>query len=185
MLPVWRLTRNRVARGTYLAFKRLGVTAARLTEYVRGLEGLPSAVPHTVILDDHETALALDAPVQELIPGERVVVAMIDEEPAGYLFVSVDPSINVRALEQELVIDGVYVRRIYVSQDCRRRGVAGALLRRACEWGRGRGAEQATAFVALGNGPAGALLEGKGFEPRRVRSYVRLGDRRRRWVTAT
>lgn len=179
MPQLWRLTRNRYGRAVYDALSRIGITATVMIEYVTLLD--PGSRPEagddspTVERCDPARIRGLDAPTDELLADEDVLAAIVDGEPAGYLFLSVDAAQEIHPLERTMQFDGAYVRRVYVDRAHRNDGVASALLtaakRRACE----RGAQRATALVAVDNRPSRALFEGRGFEARRKHRYVRVG----------
>lgn len=178
MAGLWRLTRNRYGRAAYDALARVGVTATWMREYVADLASVPAPdVPDAfdVGVADPETVAPLDAPTDELVDGERVVAATADGDPLGYLFCSIDATHEIHPLERRLSFDGAYVRRVFVAPEHRQRGVASALLATACEDARDRGADRATALVALDNEPSKALFTAHGFVGKRDRRYVRVG----------
>ena len=181
MPPLWRLTRNRYGRAVYDALARRGITATEMIEYVAGLEDAPAAdggdqhSTYTVETCDPSTVTALDAPIEELRSDELVVAALEDGRPRGYLFCSIDATHEIHPLERKLRFEGAYIRRVFVDPDHRNRGIATALVGETCRLARERGAERATALVALDNSPSRALFERHGFDPRRRRRYVRVG----------
>jgi GNAT superfamily N-acetyltransferase len=63
---------------------------------------------------------------------------------------------------------------VFVHPDHRNRGVATALVSRAREWARERGADAVHALVALDNRPSRWTFEANGFEPRHEHVYYRL-----------
>lgn len=188
MPQLWRLTRNRYGRAVYDALARVGITATEMIEYVTALEDAPAAdggpgvgtdadgrTGYTVEVCDPSTVEPLDAPVEELQSDELVVAALEDGRPRGYLFCSVDATHEIHPLERELRFEGAYIRRVFVDPDHRDRGIATAMVGETCRLARERGAERATALVALDNGPSRALFERHGFAPQRRRRYVRVG----------
>ncbi|NUC74578.1 GNAT family N-acetyltransferase [Haloterrigena sp. SYSU A558-1] len=181
MPRLWRLTRNRYGRAVYDALARRGITATEMIEYVADLEDAPAAdggsrrSAYAVETCDPSTVAPLEAPVEELQSDELVVAALEDGRPRGYLFCSVDATHEIHPLERELHFEGAYIRRVFVDPDHRNRGIATALVGETCRLARERGAERATALVALDNGPSRALFERRGFDPRRRRRYVRVG----------
>ncbi|QRV13675.1 GNAT family N-acetyltransferase [Haloterrigena salifodinae] len=182
MPRLWRLTRNRYGRAVYDALARRGITATEMIEYVAELEDAPAAdggaqrSAYAVETCDPSTVAALDAPIEELQSDELVVAALEDGRPRGYLFCSVDATHEIHPLERELRFEGAYIRRVFVDPDHRNRGIATALVGETCRLARERGAERATALVALDNSPSRALFERRGFDPRRRRRYVRVGS---------
>ncbi|QSX00189.1 GNAT family N-acetyltransferase [Haloterrigena alkaliphila] len=183
MPPLWGLTRNRYGRAVYDALARVGLTATVMIEYVAALEDATEehtsvdggATEYAVESCDPSRVAPLDAPVDELAPGELVVAALEDGRPRGYLFCSIDPTHEIHPLERTLAFEGAYIRRVFVAPDHRNRGIATAMVEAACRMASERGAERATALVALDNSPSRALFERRGFEPRRRRRYVRIG----------
>lgn len=179
MVQWWRLTRNRYGRAAYDALARIGVTATQLYEYRRSLaappdvEELPGEV--TVGSDDPRAVASLGAPIEELVEDEEVVVANDATGPVGYLFCSIDATHEIHPLEERMTFEGAYVRRVWVDPEHRNRGIAGALLARACRRAADRGASEATALVALDNRPSRALFRGAGFDPVAKHRYVRVG----------
>jgi len=184
-MRAWRVTRNRYGRAVYERFKRVGVTATWLTEYVRNVDGCVSPRTHpdcSVGIVDPPAVSPLDAPVGELRPGEEVLAATESGSPRGYLFLSVDATHEIAPLERTLSFEGAYVRRVFVALDHRDRGIASALLATARDRVRARGAGRATALVARDNVPSRALFASQGFVPVRERLYLRLGPLSGRWV---
>ena len=130
---------------------------------------------YAVEVCDPSTVAPLEAPVEELQSDELVVAALEDGRPRGYLFCSIDATHEIHPLERALSFEGAYIRRVFVDPDHRNRGIATAMVGETCRLARERGAERATALVALDNSPSRALFERHGFEPRRRRRYVRVG----------
>jgi len=178
-MQLWRVTRNRYGRAVYDALTDAGITATVMTEYVRSLTGSPPVGagdrPYDVEASDPGRVAPLDAPTHELRADETALAAVEDGVPLGYLFCSVDASLEIHPLERRLSFDGAYVRRVYVDPDHRQRGVGTALVAGACRRAADRGADRASALVALDNRPSRSLFERLGFEPRRDRRYVRVG----------
>lgn len=177
MLRPWRLTRTPQARAVYEFLTEHGLTATWMTEYRRPLGEPPEAPDPGMAVGVREPAAveALAAPVEQLVDGERVVAAVEDGVPRGYLFLSVDATHRIHPLERELRFEEAYVRRVFVDPDHRQRGVASALLAVACREARAMGATEATALVALDNGPSRALFRRCGFTAARERRYARAG----------
>ncbi|WP_408957209.1 GNAT family N-acetyltransferase [Natrinema sp. 74] len=179
MPELWRLTRNRYGRTAYDALAQLGLTATVMLEYVAPLEDAPvdteSTGAYSVERCEPTQTAVLDAPVEELRPGERVIAALEDGRLRGYCFCSIDAAHEIRPLERTLAFDGAYIRRVFVDPDHRNQGIATAIVAEACRQARERGARCATALVAIDNGPSRRLFERHGFEPRRRRRYVRVG----------
>lgn len=189
MPALWRLTRTEPARRLYETLKRVGITGTRMYQYVadptdgRGADGDADGVRFEVRspadVGDEYDAFA------ELLPEERVVCAVDGDEIVGYLFVSVDAVHRVRPLEETLRFDGAYVRRVFVRPDYRNRGVATALVSRARDWARGRGATAVHALVALDNAPSRWTFEANGFEPRHEHVYYRVFGLTRRSIESS
>jgi len=177
MVELWRLGRNRYGRALYDRLTAAGVTATWMSEYRRSLQAdVPTATaPVTAAVAGPDRVAPLDAPVGELVDGERVVAAVDGDEPVGYCFCSVDATLEIAPLERSLAFDGAYLRRVYVDPAHRERGVASALVAAACEWARDEGAQRATALVARDNVPSRALFESHGFEVVTDHRYVRVG----------
>ncbi|MFC7139305.1 GNAT family N-acetyltransferase [Halosimplex aquaticum] len=178
MTGLWRLTRNRYGRTVYDGLAAVGVTATWMREYVADPKSVPSPDPPSGVSVgevDPSRVAALDAPVGELVDGERVVATTDGDEAVGYLFCSTDATHRIHPLERRLSFDGAYIRRVFVAPEHRQRGVASALVRAACQWARERDADRATALVALDNRPSRALFEKHGFVAERAHRYVRLG----------
>ncbi|MFA1610402.1 GNAT family N-acetyltransferase [Halobellus rubicundus] len=178
MTKAWKLSRNRYGRAVYDRLQALGVTATLMTEYVAALPtdgATDRGANHTVGVVDPERVASLGAPRSELQPGEVVIAAFDGDEPAGYLFCSLDATHTIDPLERERSFEGAYIRRVFVDPDRRNRGVATALVAHACRWASDRGAARATALVARDNVPSRRLFEREGFEPARTHGYIRLG----------
>ncbi|WP_284008333.1 GNAT family N-acetyltransferase [Haloarcula pelagica] len=177
-MQLWRLTRNRYGRAVYDALADRGVTATSMIEYVAELGDetqIPDEGRFTVERTPPERVDPLDAPTAELLADESVVAAFDGETPLGYLFCSVDATHEIHPLERRVQFDGAYVRRVYVDPSHRNRGVATRLVADALARASDRGAERATALVAVDNRPSRALFERHGFAPRQKRRYVRVG----------
>lgn len=179
MPRLWRLTRNRYGRAVYDALARIGVTATVMIEYVATLSDRERAGradrSYALEVCDPDRVAALGAPVDELGPDERVVAALEDGTPRGYLFLSIDATHEIDPLERALTFDGAYVRRVFVDPAHRNREIATAMVAEACRRARDRGVDRATALVAVDNRPSRALFERQGFEPRRRHRYARVG----------
>ena len=175
---LWRLTRNRYGRTVYDALARAGVTATWMYEYTRSLaEPVPDCTDTAVSVErcgpDH--IASLDPPATDLVAGEDIVAATVDDEPAGYLFCSVGATHHIAPLDRRLSFDGAYLRRVFVDPDHRNRGVATAMVAAACRHAADAGATEATALVALDNRPSRALFERLGFSATRARRYAAVG----------
>lgn len=179
MPQLWRLTRNRYGRAVYDALARVGVTATVMIEYrsrlADGGAGVSGGPAPAVERCAPERVAGLDAPVHELRDGEEVLAAFVEGTPVGYLFLSVDATHEIHPLEAELSFEGAYVRRVYVDRAHRDEGVASGLLSAARRHALERGAERASALVAIDNRPSRALFEGRGFDAHRRHRYVRVG----------
>lgn len=187
MPELWRLTRNRYGRAIYDALARIGITATVMYEYQAALDGTrdPSATgDRSFSIEQCEPAevAPLDAPTYELCGDEVVLGAVGEDGPLGYLFLSIDATHEIHPLERTMTFDGAYVRRVFVDPAHRGEGVASAMLDAACRLANDRGAETATALVALDNRPSRWLFEGRGFSPARAHRYVRVGPIARRSV---
>lgn len=187
MVEYWRLTRNRYGRAIYDRLADAGITATRMYEYVAdlGTSAAPTPNPRpdlTVEVRDPTEETPLEAPTDALAPGEELLAAAVDGTTRGYVFLSIDAAHEITPLERTLSFEGSYLRRVYVDPDHRGRGVGTALVAAACERADDRGARRASALVAMDNRPSRSLFENCGFEPRRIRSYVRVGPLSRRWV---
>lgn len=190
MVQLWRLTRNRYGRAIYDALDGVGITATVMYEYVAKLadyedSSRTAANGYTIEVCEPARVGGLDAPVHELEPGEEIVAAIENGSPRGYLFLSIDSDHEIRPLERTLSFEGAYIRRVFVDSTHRNRGIATAMIAAACDRSYERGARRATALVALDNHPSRTLFEQRGFEPRRVRRYVRLGPVAHRRVRST
>jgi GNAT superfamily N-acetyltransferase len=175
MPALWRLTRNRYGRAVYDALARAGITATVMDEFVRSLGTLPDVGDDRIERCDPSTVARLDAPTGELLTDEEVLAAFEDGRAVGYLFLSVDATHRIHPLERPLSFEGAYLRRVFVAPDHRERGVASALVAAACERAQDRGADRASALVAVDNRPSRRLFERLGFSPRRRRRYARVG----------
>lgn len=177
MPALWRLTRNRYGRALYDRLTAAGLTATWMTEYRADPATVPTAEEGAVETGvvDPAAVEPLDAPVAALRPGEDVIAGFVDGEPVGYLFHSVGVTHHIEPLERELTFDGGYLRRVFVEPAHRQRGVASALLARACERAARRGVTRVTALVARDNVPSRALFESHGFDPARRHLYGRFG----------
>lgn len=185
MIPRWRLTRNRYARGVYETLQRAGVTATRMTEYAADVAAVPAPEgdlegirvetgPVEGFLDrgyDLDFSLPVDP-----YPDEHAAVAVADGEAVGRALVSAGHPVTVEPLERELAFAGGYVRRVFVAPPARNRGVAGELLRAVVATAATTlDVDRAVALVAADNRPSQWLFEGQGFAPVRVHTYARVG----------
>ena len=182
MPRLWRLTRNQYGRAAYEVLARAGITATVMYEYVATLaedefDAPASSAERSYAVEpcEPDRVAPLDAPVTELGPDERIVAALEDGRPRGYLFLSIDAAHEIDPLERTLEFDGAYIRRVFVDPAHRNRGIATEMVAEACRRARERGVRRATALVAVDNAPSRALFERHGFEPRRRRRYVRIG----------
>ncbi|RLM53571.1 GNAT family N-acetyltransferase [Halobellus sp. Atlit-31R] len=190
MLQPWKLTRNRYGRALYDALEGIGVTATVMYEFARALDGNGRddssecvgrgaagevAADRRVAVCDGEAVSSLDPPLDEVREGEDVIGVFESDTPCGYLFLSVDDALPIHPLDRVLDFEGAYVRRVFVAPDHRGRGLATALLGEACQRATARGADRATALVAVDNVPSRSLFERCGFEPVRRRQYARVG----------
>jgi GNAT superfamily N-acetyltransferase len=199
-LGLWRLTRNDYAIRLYEALKRLGVTGTRMREWVAPLsdpdvvaayESRPPPEDVSLSVVDAGTLDPADrADFADPAPEDAAVLARLDGADdegdvadggrlVGYLFVSERP-VHVDALERDLTFDGAYVWRVFVDPDHRRRGIATALVARACRLARARGHETAHALIALDNRPSQWTFRACGFAPDRELAYYRVGGWSRR-----
>lgn len=173
-----QMVRNAYGRTVYERLQAAGVTATWMSEYVRLRAGARDHEPdclYVVTSCDPSRVAQLGAPVDELVAGETVIGAFANGTPLGYLFLSVDATIDIHPLERELAFEGGYIRRVFVAPEHRQRGVAGALLGRACMRAHKQGASRATALVARDNIPSRALFESHGFHVDREHRYLRIG----------
>lgn len=186
MPDLWQLTRTDHARRLYEALKRAGVTATRMDEYVAPAGETTRDPPEAVVVEPRapETLRSSDCPaLPEHRDDETILVARVDDETLGYLFVSPAPTIHVHPLETDLSFDGAYVRRVFVHPHARNRGVATGLVARARAVAASWGLETVHALVALDNRPSQWVFEANDFERRRVHTYVRVFGYRHRTVS--
>lgn len=195
---LWRLTRNRYGRAIYDFLAQAGITATAMREYVADLpDDTTPEIDHIIRTDDslHESACewtsqsnpqftvvscpdaaaSLDAPLAEKLPTEIALAVRENSATRGYLFISVNTTVPIDVLDCELSFDGGYIRRVYVDQTHRNRGVATALITAANRYAAALGATQTTALVAIDNRPSQALFETCDFRARRTRLYARVG----------
>jgi GNAT superfamily N-acetyltransferase len=175
-IPVWRLTRSRPARRLYDALDRLGLTVTRLREYHASLDGtLPGRDPPAGVSLSVRTGAGPERHAGEhLAPGDVVVTARIDDEAVGRVFVALDRTVYVHALRGRVRTDGAYVFGLWVDPRHRGRGIATALVARACRAADARGVARAVALVAPDNAPSRWVFEGCGFTPGHTHAYDRL-----------
>jgi ribosomal protein S18 acetylase RimI-like enzyme len=176
--PLWRLSRNAYGRQIYETLADLGIKVAKLDQYVSDLTTVPDATaPGGVTIDCHRAGeldrSEADAFV-EPAPIDRVVTARIGGDLVGYLFLSHNRPVYVEALDSERLFDGAYLWRVFVDPAHRNRGIATALVRRALREAASRGADRATALVAVDNVPSKRLFAANGFEPEKRVSYYHL-----------
>lgn len=176
-LPLWKLVRNPYGRAVYDALGSLGVTFSRMYWYVADCsESSATKPPAGISFDVRAPGEITPPPSQDegpLAPEDDVVVALADERVVGYQTLSANRAVHVppvgREVDREALLWG-----LYVEPDYRSRGVATALVGRALDVARERGAETAHSLVAVDNAPSQSALESNGFEARRVSSYCRL-----------
>jgi GNAT superfamily N-acetyltransferase len=188
-MSLWRLTRNRHTRRAYDALKRRGVTATRLLEYATELPAESRESPveleacaADVACERHDLDFSVPFSPRN---GEHAVVALADGEAVGRALVCPAGDPYVGALETEIGVEGAYVRKVFVAPAHRGRGIATALVARACELAADIGAARATALVAADNHPSQWVFEAVGFAPCREHAYARVGPWRRRSTAAT
>ena len=188
MPELWRLTRTDHARRVYEALKRAGITATRMYEYVTSIDEPATRDPPSGVVVEPwvpETLSPEECPaLTEHRDDETILVASEDGNVLGYLFVSPTPTIHVHPLETDLSFDGAYIRRVFVHPHARNRGIATALVARACGMAREWGLDTVHALVAVDNRPSQWTFEANGFDRRRVHAYLRLFGYRRRDVSA-
>jgi ribosomal protein S18 acetylase RimI-like enzyme len=127
------------------------------------------------IVSRPDAPASLDAPIAEKLPAETVLTVCEKGVARGYLFISVNTTVPIDVLECKLSFNGAYIRRVYVDQAHRNRGVATALITAANRYASARDATQAVALVAIDNRPSQALFETCGFTVRSTRVYARIG----------
>jgi ribosomal protein S18 acetylase RimI-like enzyme len=127
------------------------------------------------IVSRPDAPASLDAPLAEKLPAETVLTVCENGVARGYLFISVNTTVPIDVLECKLSFNGAYIRRVYVDQAHRNRGVATALITAANRYASARDATQAVALVAIDNRPSQALFETCGFTVRSTRVYARIG----------
>jgi GNAT superfamily N-acetyltransferase len=183
MVPLWRVTRNRLGKRLHARLDDLGVTVSRLYEYRAPIPtDYGAETPETVSLGPVDPpALPPEAPVAELLETETVLAAR-DDGVVGYLFVSAGQPVPVPELGTDLTFDGAYLRRLYVDPDHRRRGIGTGLVDAAKAHAADRGVDTATALIAVDNRPSQWTFEARGFERVARHAYDRLGglERHRR-----
>ena len=198
MVSLWRLTRNQYGRTLYELLAQAGITATAMRQYAVDLPnktatevGKPiradsssHASVHTwtsesnsqfSIVSRPDAPASLDAPLAEKLPAETVLTVCENGVARGYLFISVNTTVPIDVLECKLSFNGAYIRRVYVDQAHRNRGVATALITAANRYASARDATQAVALVAIDNRPSQALFETCGFTVRSTRVYARIG----------
>lgn len=198
MISLWRLTRNQYGRALYELLAQAGITATAMRKYAVNLpDKTATEVDKTIRTDNSshtsmrawtsesnprfsivscpDAAASLDAPLAERLPTETVLTAYEKGVARGYLFISVNRTVPIDVLECELSFNGAYIRRVYVDQAHRNRGVATALITAANRYAAALDATQAIALVAIDNRPSQALFETCGFTARSTRVYARIG----------
>jgi GNAT superfamily N-acetyltransferase len=185
MADYWRLTRNQYTRTAYEALKSVGITATRMYEYRAAVARTdatrtpptPAGTSIDLVPASEATALDIDfsLPV-DVLAGEWVVVASVDDRPVARALVTDDSSPYVEPLERRVPIQGAYVRRVFVAPEQRGRGIASAVLRAAVALAaEAFDADTATALIAADNRPSRGLFESRGFERVGVHEYARVG----------
>lgn len=186
MVEYWRLTRTPTARRLYDAFKRAGLTATRMYEYVASLAavdtGNRSPLPLGIRLEtyppDGVEALSEDIDFSRPVEphgGEWAVIAYADGRPVGRTLVSDEEAPYVEPLERSLPVSGAYVRRVFVHPDHRGAGIASSLLLDSLVVARDElNCDTATALIAADNEPSQRLFEGRGFRRLQAHDYVRV-----------
>jgi GNAT superfamily N-acetyltransferase len=184
-VPLWRVTRSRPARELYDALTEVGVTATQLYQYERSLDAsVDPNPPGAVDLDCRRLEAPTTVAGDRLEAGDLLVTATERGRPVGRVFVSLDRRVRVAPLEATVHTSGAYVWRLYVRPSCRGRGIATALVARAIEAARERGARRAVALVAPDNRPSQWVFESCGFDRGRRHGYYRLFEWSRRTTTS-
>ncbi|WP_335999050.1 GNAT family N-acetyltransferase [Halorientalis halophila] len=176
--PLVRVTRSEHAQRAYDALAELGITAAKMDQYVRDLDAVPEPTAPAGVELDCQRAGDLDRTEADTFvepaPIDRVVTARDGDDLLGYLFVSHNRPVYVEALDAERLFDGAYLWRLYVDPDARNRGIATALVTRGLREAASQGAERASALVAMDNTPSKRVFAANGFEPNERVNYYRL-----------
>jgi ribosomal protein S18 acetylase RimI-like enzyme len=146
---------------------------------IRTLEARDAATLREFIIALHDAERALEP---RLSPGASIVDAYIAQISAGCA--AHDGAIYVAEVQSQLVGficvyarlpfedladppgEHAYITDVYVHEDWRRRGIAQAMLARAEQHARERGASELRIGVLAGNAAARALYRGAGFEAR-------------------
>lgn len=111
----------------------------------------------------------------ELSDQDRVVAAVAGDRIVGVQPVTRERPFYVDPLERTINFEGAYFWGLYVVPEWRRRGVATALVARALSFVADQTSQtRVQTLVGIDNAPSKAVLRGRGFERRRVRSYYRL-----------
>lgn len=183
----WRLTRNRYARALADALGTLGVRATKMDTYVlpadrtppeRSPEGISFEVMPATTVGQGEGPDAAD-----LVPGDRVAFARIDDEAAGYVVASERP-VPIPELGRRAVRDGAFLWQLFVHPAHRGHGIATALVGRAVAAAREQfDVGAAFALVALGDYPARRAFEANGFRAEERVTYYRAFGWERRAVS--
>ncbi len=176
-LRLWRLTRNRYARGLYERLDDAGFVLASLDRFVRGAEdarrGTSTDSPDCTAVDAVRfrragadggllPALADDP----LAPEDLVLTAERDGETIGYCVLSDRPA-YVPELHRRLEFPGGYVWRVYVDPAERGQGVGTSLVDESVRVAAEHfDAPSVSALVAPDNLPSRRAFESVGFEAR-------------------
>lgn len=177
-VPIWRVTRSRLARRLYDALAALGVTATRLRQYERSLDAPAERDPPDGVTLDCRRLEAPETVAGDRLPaGDVLVTARADGYRVGQVFASLDRRVRVAPLDATVHTAGAYVWRLHVVPEHRGRGVATALVVRALRAANEHGAERAVALVAPDNRPSQWVFETCGFERGPRHDYYRLFDR--------
>ncbi|MFB6297075.1 MAG: GNAT family N-acetyltransferase [Salinirussus sp.] len=171
---LWRLTRNRYGRELYDALDAAGVKASLMIEYRRrvsepeepAIDGVAFRIRDPGALgSDFRDAGALDR-------ADAVVCARAGGDRVGSLLLTVDREVHVDVLDRPFDPRGVYVWRVYVDPDHRRRGIGTGLIRAGLGVAARRGTDAASALVARDNLPSKRAFERVGFRPARELQYL-------------
>jgi len=177
-MQLHRLVRNEYGRTIYNRLRAAGITATWLSEFTKSVAGLEcqlASKPYAVGCIHTSRAADFDVPVAKLVDDEIIVGAVESDDILGYLFLSIDETLEIRPLERPLSFDGGYIRRVFVAPEHRRRGVASTMLDQACILAAHQGASRVTALVARDNIPSRTLFKSNGFRVCRDHQYVRIG----------
>jgi GNAT superfamily N-acetyltransferase len=106
-------------------------------------------------------------------PGRRIVLATVDDEPAGFALLTVTPA-SVLVAEPSVRVDPIVVAR-----SARRRGVGRALTQAAADFAEERGAATLTIAVRPGDRDGNRHFARLGFVPVEVRRVAPVSAVRR------